>query len=119
MGSYYGACFGTALVLNEEEFSNFVTSYMEIHPDSWLESAFNGECDDLIEECPLYGDGDKEFYVEPARVENCSGMRLTPFLQRDGKWNVTTYDKEKKQLGQRSRNVLEMRTVMPFIRRKI
>lgn len=114
-----GACFGTALVLNDEEFTRFVNSYAEIHPDSRLESAFNGEGDDLIEECPLYGGGDKEFYVEPARVENCSGMQLIPFLQRDGKWNVTIYDKEKIQPGQRSRNILGMRTVMPFIRRKI
>ena len=90
-----GACFGTALVLNDEEFTRFVNSYVEIHPDSRLESAFNGEGDDLIEECPLYGGGEREFYVEPARVENCSGMQLIPFLQRDGKWNVTTYDKEK------------------------
>lgn len=95
MSTCCGACFGTALVLNDEEFTRFVNSYAEIHPDSRLESAFNGEGDDLIEECPLYGGGEREFYVEPARVENCSGMQLIPFLQRDGKWNVTIYDKEK------------------------
>lgn len=83
MSSYWGAVYGTALVLSEEEFSAFLEKYSQknqISIESIVEK-INEDLNDLSEYEFIRSTPYKKepFNVTYVTTDKCDGMRLTPY----------------------------------------
>lgn len=90
MSAYWAAYYGTALVLNEQEYIDLSERFGKIFPD-YLE---NG---DILEEgnsIMLENSSGKMLEITQILTDDCDGMYLIPFVQEDGKPNVFVSGKE-------------------------
>lgn len=98
MSSYWAGYYGTALVLNENEFEDFLNKYTEIrHPETFTRPYI----DQLFEDCPI---GEYDFIksrvpetpaaladcfnITPVLHEETDGPWFAPFIRPNGDWNL-------------------------------
>lgn len=104
MSSYWAPSYGTALVLNETEFMDFVSRYEAIHPlqpdeDSIPEILDNGNLSE-VSFIPSEKMDQEYFYMDRICEDECDGMMLIPVIRPEGAYNQSIYDKEKNELIQ-------------------
>lgn len=103
MSSYWSAYYGTALVLNEDEFTQFLEKYTQIR--NLTEPFERPHIDQLFEDCPIQEYDfirscckketpvipDDCFYVTPILENETDGVWFAPFIHPDGEhWNISS-----------------------------
>ena len=91
MSQYWGAYHGVALVLTEPEFETFLDNY---------EKSYSNIKDTIeetsLQEC-LFHNGknpEKTFDITPVSTDDCSGMILFPFINKNGNVNERIFDEK-------------------------
>lgn len=99
MSSYWAGYHGTALVLNENEFENFLQKYTETqNPEITFTRPYQ---DQLFEDCSILeynfirsnisdkpGSISDYFYITPVLYEETDGPWFAPFVRSNGDWNL-------------------------------